>query len=575
MAKFELPIEKFLITKIQEHFPTFDLRQGTAFRDMVIKPTSIFVQPYRDQANVIKRNMSLENHELMIDEEMDSLVANIFVSRRGGGKSTGTVRMYLTEAVSITVTTDTEFQTSDGKSFNPIETKTFLAEEIALNADGIYFYADITVESTEEGEDNNIDANSIVFMSGGPDNIFKVDNPASFASGVDVEDNAQLKQRAEYSITVRDLVIKKSIQAVLLENFEALREVVPIGYGDPEMQRDVIPVILDLLTLVNEETTGEIAGGNSFSDPNVTNWHDLGVKPGHELVIIDSPDTGKHSIDAVTSSNLILDSVLTNRTGITYGIDGLVRDDAYHIGGKVDIYIDSTGITSGTVVLAPAQEINEVSEEALPYYEGGIAFNLPMVGIEKLIEIDPATREQVGDALEEGVDYQINVLDSLYRYSTKEEVQIQLLQTDPGQPKYYIGSTLQVNYYGDPLVKGVQEYCDNLLNRVITADLLVRRAVPCFVDLEMEYRGDIDESDLIGILTEYIDGIFIVKPQQASDMISVVYFFNVEFVALAFEMLGETHHVDGTITTDISNAELLIDRTVKFIPRNITVTKVV
>jgi len=572
--KFDLPIEEFLRTKIQEHFPDFDLRQGTAFRDMLIKPTSVLVQPYRDQANIIKRNLSLKNHEVMIPEEMDSLVSNLFVSRRGGGLSSGTVRLYFTEVSSVTVPVDTQFQTSGGLVFFPQSTVTFLAEEVALNKDGLFFFVDVQVVSEENGEEYNIDPNSIVFITGGPDNVFKVDNLNAFSSGVDEEDNATLRSRTEYSISVRDLVIKKSIQAVLLENFPALREVVPIGYGDPEMQRDVIPVIMQLLTIVEQETTGEITSGNLFDDPGVANWHDLGIKPGHELIIFDDPDEGRHPVESVTSDKVTVDATLTNRTGITYGFDGIVRDDEYHIGGKVDVYIDSTGISTNTVVLAPAQEVNDVSKDELAYYEGGVAFDLPVVGINRIFEIDPSTREQVGDDLELGVDYQINVLDPLFRYSSVETTQIQLLETDSGAARYFIGSTLQVDYYADELVDSTQKYISNTLNRVITADIISRRAVPSFVDVTMEYRGTIKESDLENVLREYIDGIGIGQPLQASDMVSVMYFFNVEFVALAFSITGETHAVDGTVTTETTDKELVIDRTVKFIPRTITVTKV-
>jgi hypothetical protein len=574
MAKFVLPIEKFLITKIREHFPTFDLRQGTAFRDMLIKPSSILLQPYRDQANILKRNMSLQNFELMQEEELDSLVANVFVARRGGNYSEGTVRIYFTEAKGVTITTDMQFQTSTNLSFFPTETQTFLAEEVALNVDGFYFFVDVVVAAAAAGTEYNIPEHSIVFISNGPSGVVKVDNISSFSLGVDTEDNATLKQRTEYSIAVRDLVIKKSIQAVLLENFSTLREVVPIGYGDPEMMRDVIPVILNLLTLVEESTTGAITGGKYLSDSLVPNWHTIGIKPGHEVIIMNSPDEGTYSIESVTTSQIEIDGTLTNRTGVQYGLNGIVRDDAYHIGGKVDIYIDSTKLITDTVVLAPAQEINEVVEEALPYYEGGKAFTLPLVGINKIIEIDPVTREQIGDALVYGTDYTIVVADSLYRYSVKDSITINLLQTDPMQPRYYIGSTLEVDYYADDMVHETQDYCDNLLNRVITADILVRRAVPCFIDLTLSYKGDIAVEDLDSVLREYIDGLGIGTTLQASDIVATVYYFNVGFVSLAFTMVGETHKVDGTIVTQTSTTEIAVDRTVKYIPRTMNLTKV-
>jgi hypothetical protein len=573
MAKYSLPIEEFLVTKIQEHFPNFDVRQGTAFRDMVIKPLSVFMQPYRDQANVIKRNLSLENYEAMTGEEMDSLTSNVFVGRRVGTNSEGTVRLYLTEPVAITVTTDTQFQTSDGLIFNPKETMTFTAEEVILNVEGLFYFADVPAVAEESGTQYNIAAHSIVFISGGPTEVVKVDNLTSFSQGVDIEDNATLHQRAKESIAVRDLVIKKAISAVLLENFNTLREIAVAGYGDPEMQRDIITTVMDLRILLEEATTGEIANGDEFTD-TTKNWFALGVQVGHKLVVLDSPDAGEYSIIQIVDSNTFeIDTSITNRTGIQYGIDGLAITNDFHIGGKVDTYIDSTGLEEKIVVLAPANEVNPVRTVDPGNYEGGIVFSLPVVGIKRIVEIDPSTREELA-TLDEGTDYVFETEDPNTRYSPNELSDITLLETNPLAPKYYIGSTLQVEYYADEQVQAIQTFMDNELNRVVTADMLCRRCVPTFVDLEIRYEGDAEEDDIENVVREFIDGVSIGADLEVSDIISTVYFFNVNFVETPMTIDAYTHNVDGTINHQQSEDRVSIPRTSKYVPRDITATKV-
>ncbi|MEN6550204.1 MAG: baseplate J/gp47 family protein [Armatimonadia bacterium] len=388
---FRAPIEKFLTTKVQEYFPDFDLREGTAFRDMVIKPMAIFLQPYRDQVNVLKRNQSLANFELMAAEELDALVANVFIARRSGTKATGSVRVYLSAAQQVSFSTDVQFQTSAGLIFYPTATVGFTAEQLALNTDGLYFYCDVPCTAELAGTDYNVAAHQIVFISGGPAGVVKVDNLAAFALGVDSEDNATLARRAQSAITVRDLVTKRSISAALLENFTAMREVAVVGFGDPEMQRDVMNTVLDLVVVIDERLTGEISGnGTVFTDRDDVspiNFLTSGVRPGHSLRIFSGQDAGLHLIRQVTTDTVTLYDTLTVRSDIDYGFDGIATIEDYHVGGKVDVYIDTTRLEEGTFYLDPADELNPLAAGS----PAGVT--LPVVGIKTLIEVDPATHD--------------------------------------------------------------------------------------------------------------------------------------------------------------------------------------
>lgn len=575
MPNYMLPIEDFLVTKLQERFPDFDLREGTAFRDMLIKPLVVLMQPYRDQVNVLKRNQSLQNFEMMLQDEMDALTANLFVARRSGTKSQGSIRIYLNEPIPIAISTDVEFQTSDGKIFYATEEFAFTAEEVNLNIEGLFYFVDITAEAEDVGSEYNIDAHSIVFVAGGPDTIVKVDNLNAFALGVDVEDNATLYQRTKDSIAVRDLVTKRSISSVLLETFTTLREVAVAGYGDPEMNRDVISVIMELLTLFEDASSGAITSGTIFTD-TTQNFYDMGVMPGHILIIKDSPNAGEYRITSVLSANSFeIESAVTNRTGIQYGIDGVARWEDYHIGGKVDIYLDSTKLEEKQVVLAPAWEENPVQDTDPGNYENAIAFVMPMVGVVKIIEIDPITREQIGTPLVEGTDYVIESLDEKLRYSVEEVVQMRLLQTNPGDPRYFIGSTLQFDYYADEMVSEVQTFVNNELNRVVTCDTLVRRCLPTFVDITLDYKGGITEEDLADVISEFVDGLSIGAELQVSDLIATVYFFDVNFVDNSVTVVADTHNLDGSITHQESDVLIDIPRTSKYIPRTIVANQLV
>jgi len=656
-----LPIEKFLIDKVKEHFPDFDTREGTAFRDMVIKPMIVFLQPFRDQVNVLKRNMSLQNFEQMTEEEMDALVANIFVTRKGGVKSEGTVRVYMLAAQQTSFSTDVQFQTATGLIFNPEETISFTAEEIALNIDGLYYYADVPSVAQEEGVEYNIDAHSIVFISGGPPGIVKVDNLSAFALGIDNEDNATLKYRSENAIVTRDLVTKRSISATLLAEYNTLREVAVIGFGDDEMQRDILTAIMDLLVVVEQRYFGSVTGdGTVFSDVDPgdpIDFVDIGIKPGHEIVILSGADAGKHTIKSVTSATTLeLYDTLTLRSNIEYGIDGLAIVDDYHIGGKVDIYADTTSLEEKTFFIDVAQEINNLAEGS------PVGVTLPVVGIASMIAVDPITHDPLSpsatytlwpehtritsdkgtgeitagttfqdndtadpvdfitlgvqpgyklvivDGLEAGTytiesvdtatqltltlvetltvrpnvnyrievsDYRLETSDADTRLSVNEEVRIRLLQTDVAGDRYFIGETLKVNYYADTSISEYQQYVTNELNRVVTADLLVRRCLPAFVDIDITYRGDLSEENFVAVVEEFIDKMKIGATFEASDLVATLYFFDVDYIENDFLIRCDKYGLDGTLTHEESEVSVSIDRTSKFVARNITATKLV
>ncbi len=646
MAKFDLPIQEFLLTKLRENFPTFDLREGTAFRDMLIKPMNILFQPLRDQTNIIKRNLTLENFALMLDDEFDLLVSNIFVTRRSGDQAVGSVRVLFDAPRDTVISTNVKFLTQDGLTFVPQETIVVTAEQMRLNVQGLFFFVDVPVIAESSGSIGSADAGTIIFAEGAPEGIVQVDNPNALIGGIDTETNTQLFGRAETSITVRDLVVSRSILAVILEEFTSIREALVQGFGDPEMERDLISILVSLSEVIGTQSTGATAVSTTFTDVTEDFVTAL-VAPGHELIIETGADAGTHIITGVTATTLVVSVAFTAAaSGLTYRIRGFAVKEDLHIGGKVDVYADTTTLVQKDIVIDPVELVGpdgvvkvnravkdgaiiegddtltvtdfdflddlvvdtdrieilegpnigiydiqtgtvtrktvDLEQDAVAsvlseddvvtwrilrhYYEVFEPFELPAVKPTRVVRLDPITREEVGIELIEGADFFIRVNNSDLRFSSVEDIEFVFDST-------FVGTVMKIEYQTDTTVPALQSFLDDSTNRVVTADLLSRRALPAFVDMTISYTGDPEPADLEPIVRDFIDTVAFNEPLQQSDIIALIYSFSVNFVATGFTMTVRVSGVDGVITEETNDSQLTIPANAHFIADNVVLNK--
>ncbi len=364
-----MPITPFLEAKLRENFPQFNVREGSSYRDMLIKPGSLLFQPFRDQLQLVKRNVSLENFALMLDDEFDALVSNVFVERRIGDFATGTVRLFFNNPTDTLIGTDVNVFTEDGRIYQPIEPVSITASQMRQNVDGVFFYVDIQVQSIERGQDQNADTNEVNFISGGPTEVVQVTNLTPIAAGADRETNTRLYTRARDSISVRDLVTVRAINAVIPENFNAVREVLSFGFGDAEMERDLSRVILNRTRIVSA-VTGEASNGSAQLVDNTTDFLDREVVPGMLLTLVSGAATTEGQtvavicrvIDANTleladpgSGTWTFDN---DYTDIVYTIDSQRPIEPVHTGGKVDINMSTTTLAEKSLdVLIPTDTL--------------------------------------------------------------------------------------------------------------------------------------------------------------------------------------------------------------------------
>lgn len=240
-----LPILDFLIERMEEYDSTYEYRKGTAFAELFMQPLSIIVQPLRDEANVIQTNQSLkrilelEDPDLWYEDAVDELVGNFFVYRRTGSFSGGIARLYYLDAKDVSfLAGNVSFSSSTNLSYTNTANVSITAQEMSLQIEDEFFYLEVAVEAEKEGEDYNIEVGQLISTS--DTTAAKAYNIYNFVGGADRESNTEIIARAQKSIGVRDMNTGKGFNAIMFEKFlTKLTELQPVGFGDPEMMRDI------------------------------------------------------------------------------------------------------------------------------------------------------------------------------------------------------------------------------------------------------------------------------------------------------------------------------------------------
>lgn len=242
-----LEVTDFIVERLLEYDSTFDTGGGIVTTELMVKPLSVVLQPLRDEIDEVKQNQSIltvleEDDPDSFDEDVvDALASNVFIERSEGSKATGTVRVRYFSPQAVDIGTGlAAFLDSSGKRYLNTNPVSITAAEMSLNVDGSLYYFDVAVEAEEEGTDGNIDIGGIQEFENEPENVANVTNLSAFSNGVSKETNTELIDRIEVAVTVRALVTGRGIVTTMQDNFPTILEIKPIGFGDPEMQRDIV-----------------------------------------------------------------------------------------------------------------------------------------------------------------------------------------------------------------------------------------------------------------------------------------------------------------------------------------------
>lgn len=190
MARNPDEIAAEIIAKLKTTVPGFSLELGTVERKMVDAVAESIAEGYVDQYLV----GSLLDIESKAGLELEQWVATFGFGRLQGRQAKGVVRVELTTAnpQDISLAAGTQFYTRQGLpgSNNPLY---FSSTQAVVIPAGSYV-ADVPVKCTVVGTAGNVPPDSIVYV-GSIVGATSVTNLTSMTGGVDVESDAELRQR--------------------------------------------------------------------------------------------------------------------------------------------------------------------------------------------------------------------------------------------------------------------------------------------------------------------------------------------------------------------------------------------
>lgn len=237
-------IKTYFINQLQidPQFADIDTSDQSNFSDLVIKPHVYLAKVIFDYVDYIKLGSSLNYAEFMSKEQLDLLATNWFVKRKSASLVNAEMTIVIANGYSdpLEVSTSSTFTTSDGITFSPTQDYVFLPNTLPVYnpfPGANYRIARFLVVSSNAtrivGKEEI--STSSVFYPG----LVSITNEASSSAPLPEEDNLALTKRMFESLTMRNNVTNASLTNNLQSAFPAVANCYAIGFGDPEMQRDI------------------------------------------------------------------------------------------------------------------------------------------------------------------------------------------------------------------------------------------------------------------------------------------------------------------------------------------------
>ena len=233
-----IDMEAFIVQRLRDEFPELDVASpGSSLRDIIVSPLVVLLEPIRREVEFLRTQQTLANQSALSEAEMDAILANVFSQRMLGDYARGTVRVFFTAPYAFGLDAAITFSTTDGRAFVPeVNVTVSLAE---FQRSGSQYYLDIDVRSTIASAEHNVGVGDITSVIG-LQSVVRVTNLRSFSGGITRETNEEFLERAERSLSERSLNTKRGIETNLLNNFSNLVSIDVVGFGEREMQRDVL-----------------------------------------------------------------------------------------------------------------------------------------------------------------------------------------------------------------------------------------------------------------------------------------------------------------------------------------------
>lgn len=600
--RFNIPVLDFLVGLLQESYPDVNVAEGSAVHDLLVRPAALLLQPQRDHTRLMLRNLKLRNFQVMDEAEMDALAGNFLVTRRSGARARGVQRVIFAAPRAVQIGTGVRFLDEAGRLFSPAVPAAFTQSDVAANvlpASGEY-YVDVSVVAEQDGEDYMATAGAVTRVQGVPGAV-RTTNTQAFTAGRNRDSNTELYARTLGAIVNRDLVKRGSLSQAVLAEFTSVRQVEVAGFGDELQRRDIVEAIVgaqelfpvsfgtkvnlplnelgvvqfleaDDVTVIQTPLGGFVGAlvdnldvdfralSVQLGDPTARL---VAVQPGFLVRLfgsaVDDPDIGDFVVRQVVESPitpggvtrrvLLLDrpfaSVTPEDADIErdpYTLVGAVATSSFHVGGKVDLFVDSSANVERTVTIATVltdeagvAEIPLTAVAALPsgapLFESGVGFEQPVVAILQVEELDFAS-DVVVRTLTPGTHYVTVRQENRGRFSRVEHDTLVIRGRDLNDVPLFNGARLRVRYLMNADYAAIQTWLTTDERRDLTKDVLVRPPQTLLLDVDLAYRGAVSAADVRSIIAEFVAEKSFGSELTVNELLTTLAFFGVTDVVL-------------------------------------------
>jgi len=470
---------KYAINLLQNdplaRFVDVDMSPSSAFYNMNILPFSLLAKPVFDLHDDMINSKSLDT---LTGAMLDDFSTMFFLPRQTKAYVTLEVKIYIPYTTSVleplpVLTTD-EFRTSQNILFYPIQDYIFAPATLntAVLSDGnTYFVASIlTASATAASQipENSITSTTVVYQT-----TLKVNNVSKSSVPLSAQTDDQFKASLKNALVNRNGLSAASL-ITNLSNVFPFASFQPIGYGDPEMQRDI--------AVAGQYWSGHFGG----------------------------------MTDIYTSAQLVSASytVTANRNSTNDGY--IFRMQAYK-------GFDWNGLDQAYPLPQSVLPWTQITNS-----DGSPNNNLPTLPV-VVIDWEHSTIDGVSGEFTKNsandVEYTIIVgpdpielsYGKNFRYSQFENIQIEVKTT----ANYGSTTELVLKYFTLPSIQAMQTYVDQ--NRIMNSNILIKSFIPIEVEqLEIIYDKSItvDTSAWATIIANIINTWTSNSPIAFSDLLN-------------------------------------------------------
>lgn len=246
-------LEQFLTDQVNEG----DFTAGTALRDLAVNALAAVVAFVRGDATLIRQMQSLVTVQQAVNtsdpdalkDAVTAILSNFFIAPKSGRKARGFAVGHSSRQIDIFIPVTTKFTYSQGLVFvvDATDTLFIAANQLIpiIDADStvLDYEFRIPLVASQTGDAYNVDPSLFSNFDRFSPYVTRIESTAKFSGGLGLETVDEILARAPTAVSVRNLINDRSIVATLEDNFDGIESILTIGYGDPEMQRDLVPAV--------------------------------------------------------------------------------------------------------------------------------------------------------------------------------------------------------------------------------------------------------------------------------------------------------------------------------------------